>query len=65
MSETTPHRDGLGELVSRALSNHSFIICLFITLVVATMAIVSFSRTPFDVTRLIVADRMQLPSAAQ
>lgn len=64
MSEATPHREGFGELVGRAFGNRSFVIGLFITLVVATMAAVSFFWTPFDVTRLIVADRMQPPSAA-
>ncbi len=63
MSEAAPQSDGtFGDLVSRALGNRSFVIGLFITLVVAAMAAISFFWTPFDVTRLIVADRMQPPS---
>ncbi|PWK69053.1 ABC transporter permease [Aminobacter sp. AP02] len=65
MSDAAPHREEtFGDLVGRALANRSFVIGLFITLVVAGMALVSFFWTPFDVTRLIVADRMQPPSAA-
>ncbi|WP_184117362.1 MULTISPECIES: ABC transporter permease [Aminobacter] len=54
----------LGALAGRAFANRSFVIGLFITLVVAALALVSFFWTPFDVTRLIVADRMQPPSSA-
>ena len=65
MTETAPQSDGtFGDLVSRALGNRSFVIGLVITLVVVAMAAVSFFWTPFDVTRLVVADRMQPPSAA-
>ncbi|MBE1206705.1 ABC transporter permease [Aminobacter carboxidus] len=63
MNETTPRSEGFGELVGRAFGNRSFVIGLVITLVVAAMAAVSFFWTPFDVTRLVVADRMQPPSA--
>lgn len=63
MTETAPRREGLGEFVGRAFGNRSFVIGLLITLVVASMAAVSFFWTPFDVTRLVVADRMQPPSA--
>lgn len=61
MSDTAPHRQE--SFVGRALTNRSFVIGLVFTLVVAAMALVSFFWTPFDVTRLIVADRMQPPSA--
>ena len=65
MSDTAPHReDTFGDLVGRALANRSFVIGLLITMIVAAMALLSFFWTPFDVTRLIVADRMQPPSAA-
>ncbi|WAX92914.1 ABC transporter permease [Aminobacter sp. NyZ550] len=64
MNEATPHREGFGEFVGRAFGNRSFVIGLVIALVVAAMAAVSFFWTPFDVTRLVVADRMQPPSAA-
>ncbi|WP_432283218.1 ABC transporter permease [Aminobacter sp. BA135] len=63
MNEATPHGEGFGEFVGRAFGNRSFVIGLVITLVVAAMAAVSFFWTPFDVTRLVVADRMQPPSA--
>ncbi|WP_395451053.1 ABC transporter permease [Aminobacter sp. UC22_36] len=64
MSDTTPHSDGtLADLFGHALANRSFVIGLLITLIVAAMALMSFFWTPFDVTRLIVADRMQPPSA--
>ncbi len=48
--------------LSRALANRSFVIGFTITAIVAAMALVSFFWTPYDVTRLIVADRMQPPS---
>ncbi|MDR7220269.1 ABC transporter permease [Aminobacter aminovorans] len=63
MNEATPQGEGFGEFVGRAFGNRSFVIGLVITLVVAAMAAVSFFWTPFDVTRLVVADRMQPPSA--
>lgn len=64
MSSTAPgNQSTLGALAGRAFGNRSFVIGLFITLVVAAMALVSFVWTPFDVTRLIVADRMQPPSS--
>lgn len=64
MSDTAPHREEtFGDIVGRAFANRSFVIGLLLTLVVAAMALVSFFWTPFDVTRLIVADRMQPPSA--
>ncbi|GAA2818055.1 peptide/nickel transport system permease protein [Aminobacter aminovorans] len=64
MNEKTPQSEGFGEFVGRAFGNRSFVIGLVITLVVAAMAAVSFFWTPFDVIRLVVADRMQPPSAA-
>lgn len=63
MNEATPQGEGFGEFLGRAFGNRSFVIGLVITLVVAAMAAVSFFWTPFDVTRLVVADRMQPPSA--
>ena len=65
MSDAAPHREEtFGDLVGRALANRSFVIGLLLTLIVAAMALLSFFWTPFDVTRLIVADRMQPPSVA-
>jgi peptide/nickel transport system permease protein len=63
MNEATPHSEGFGEFVGRAFGNRSFVIGLVIALVVAAMAAISFFWTPFDVTRLVVAERMQPPSA--
>ena len=49
--------------IRRALSNRSFVIGLFITLIVVAMAVISFFWTPFDIAKLVVADRMQPPSS--
>ena len=46
----------------RALSNRSFVIGLVITAAILLMALISFVWTPFDVTKIVVADRMQPPS---
>ncbi|PZO77805.1 MAG: peptide ABC transporter permease [Mesorhizobium amorphae] len=50
--------------VTAALANRSFLLGTLITGLVALTALVSFLWTPYDVTRLVVADRMQAPSAA-
>ncbi|ODT08394.1 MAG: peptide ABC transporter permease [Mesorhizobium sp. SCN 65-20] len=64
MSDAAQHKpETLNDVVWRALANRSFVIGLLITLAVAAMALVSFFWTPFDVTRLVVADRMQPPSS--
>ncbi len=64
MSDAVQHKpETLNDVVWRALANRSFVIGLLITLAVAAMALVSFFWTPFDVTRLVVADRMQPPSS--
>lgn len=47
-----------------ALKSRSLVIGLSITLLVAAMALISFFWTPYDVTKLVVADRMQPPSPA-
>jgi len=47
-----------------ALRSPSFVAGLVITLLVAAMALVSFVWTPYDITHLIVANRMQGLSAA-
>lgn len=51
-------------LAAKTLRSRSFVIGFILTAIVAVMALVSFFWTPYDVTRLIVADRMQPPSAA-
>lgn len=63
MSLATPPLDGAGAFAARALANRSFIIGLVITASIVLMALFSFVWTPFDVTKLVVADRMQPPSA--
>ena len=63
MSLATPPLDGAGAFAARALANRSFIIGLVITASIVLMALVSFVWTPFDVTKLVVADRRQPPSA--
>ncbi len=42
-----------------ALANRSFMIGLFITLIITGMALLSFVWTPYDITHLVVSDRMQ------
>ncbi|NGN39462.1 ABC transporter permease [Mesorhizobium sp. CGMCC 1.15528] len=49
--------------VAQALRNRSFLIGFVITVFIAGMALLSFFWTPYDVTKLIVADRMLPPSA--
>lgn len=51
-------------LLTRALSNRSFLIGLAITLLIALAAMLSFVWTPYDVTKIVVADKLQSPSAA-
>ena len=46
-----------------ALKNRSFVIGLVITGLIAAMALISFAWTPYDITNLIVANRMKPPSA--
>ncbi len=58
-----PAHDGFSALLRRAASNRSFMIGFAMTLLVVAMALLSFVWTPYDVTRLVVADRNQLPSA--
>ena len=48
----------------RALASRSVRIGFAITAVIAAMALLSLVWTPYDVTRLVVADRMQPPSAS-
>ncbi|RWK49524.1 MAG: ABC transporter permease [Mesorhizobium sp.] len=52
------------DILVKAFTNRSFLTGFVITIVVAAVAIVSFFWTPFDVTRLIIADKTQAPSPA-
>ncbi len=47
----------------QALSNPSFVIGLAVTGLIAGIALVSFFWTPYDVTNIVVADRMKTMSA--
>ena len=60
----TQHEDSRTGFATRALTNRTFVAGLVITLIIAVMALTSYVWTPFDVTRLEVADRMKPPSAA-
>ncbi|TWG64725.1 MULTISPECIES: ABC transporter permease [unclassified Aminobacter] len=49
-------------VVLQALSNRSFVVGCVITAIIALMALVSFYWTPYDITNLVVADKMKPPS---
>ncbi len=51
-------------LWARAFTHRSFAIGFGVTSIIVAMALLSFFWTPYDVTKLIVADRMQPPSAS-
>jgi peptide/nickel transport system permease protein len=53
---------GEASAVRRAFAHRSFAIGFVIVALIAAMALISFFWTPFDVTKLVVADRMQPPS---
>lgn len=63
MHVSAPPQDTWRTFAGRALRNRSFVIGFAITLLVAAMAALSFVWTPYDVTRLVVGDRMLPPSA--
>lgn len=50
-------------LLGRAFANRSFVLGFAITVLIAAVAALSFFWTPYDVTRLVVADKLQPPSA--
>ncbi|GLS28653.1 peptide/nickel transport system permease protein [Mesorhizobium albiziae] len=58
------HGETAASFAAKAFANRSFLAGFIITTLIAVMALVSFLWTPYDVTKLIVADRMQAPSAA-
>ncbi|RUW74803.1 hypothetical protein EOA29_30185, partial [Mesorhizobium sp. M1E.F.Ca.ET.063.01.1.1] len=43
-------------VLAKAFGNRSFLIGFVITLLVAAVALLSFVWTPYDVTRLVIAD---------
>jgi peptide/nickel transport system permease protein len=61
--ETAAPPEGIGAFLRDAFSNRSFLIGAIITTLIAAMALLSFVWTPYDVTDLVVASRMQTPSA--
>lgn len=56
--------ENFAHILVKAFTNRSFLTGFVITALVAAVAIVSFFWTPFDVTRLIIADKTQAPSPA-
>ncbi|TJV28583.1 MAG: ABC transporter permease, partial [Mesorhizobium sp.] len=54
--------ENFADMLVKAFTNRSFLTGFVITALVAAVAIVSFFWTPFDVTRLIIADKTQAPS---
>lgn len=66
MSTTTviPEQAGWRGILRLAFRNRSFVIGFVITAVIAAMALISFVWTPYDITNLVVADRMKGLSAA-
>jgi peptide/nickel transport system permease protein len=58
-----PQPETAASFVAKAFSSRSFLIGFLITAAIAAMAIVSYFWTPYDITRLIVSDKMQPPSA--
>jgi len=65
MSAATPASQlpGWRSFVGEAFANRSFLAGFVITLAIALMALLSYFWTPYDVTNLVVADRMKTPSA--
>ena len=66
MNTTTviPEQAGWRGIMRLAFRNRSFVIGFVITAVIAAMALISFVWTPYDITNLVVADRMKGLSAA-
>ena len=58
-----PQAETAASFVAKAFASRSFLIGFLITVIVATMALVSYFWTPYDVTRLVVSDKLQPPSA--
>ena len=58
-----PQPETAASFVAKAFSSRSFLIGFVITAAIAAMAIVSYFWTPYDITRLIVSDKLQPPSA--
>jgi peptide/nickel transport system permease protein len=61
-SSPSPVPHGFADFLSRAFASRSFVLGLAITAAIALMALISFFWTPYDVTKLVVQDRMLPPS---
>src|SRR5262249_53445172 len=59
---TAPHPESWRELAGKAFASRSFLVGFVITAAIAAMALVSYLWTPYDITRLIVSDKLQPPS---
>jgi peptide/nickel transport system permease protein len=58
-----PHPESWRELAGKAFASRSFLVGFVITAAIAAMALLSYLWTPYDITRLIVSDKLQPPSA--
>jgi peptide/nickel transport system permease protein len=58
------HTETFGSFIAKAFANRSFLVGFIITGAIVAMALLSYVWTPYDVTKLVVANRMQPPSAA-
>lgn len=56
--------ENLAGILRKAFGNPSFLAGFLITVLVVAVAVASFLWTPYDVTRLIIADKTQAPSLA-
>ena len=59
----TPQPESWGALIGKAFASRSFLTGFAITAFIAALALGSYVWTPYDVTKLIVADKLQPPSA--
>ena len=61
--QTEIPRENLASLAARAFRHKSFVAGFLVTVLVAAMAALSFLWTPYDVTRLVISDKLLAPSA--
>ncbi|MBZ9676092.1 ABC transporter permease [Mesorhizobium sp. ES1-1] len=57
-------RETVTGILARSFRNGAFVAGFVITILVLATAIVSYFWTPYDVTRLVISDKIQAPSAA-
>ncbi len=58
-----PSKETGASFTAKLFASRSFLIGFLITLAIVAMALVSYVWTPYDITRLIVSDKLQPPSA--